>query len=253
MEVRLTLDARLAAAGVRDATDPVSAWRQLREVEGPTATVIDLYELEGRRRGLEPWELPVSERHALARSVMAEVWPGWSVTSGSARGGDTIVVCEYDPEWLIRYGRWREILVDSLGDVAIGIEHIGSTSVPGLPAKPIIDVQVSVADLSREDLYVPPLESVGLQLRSRDDLHRYFRPFPHMVRDIHVHVCEAGSLWEAEHLEFRDFLRAHPEACARYAQAKRDAVTHWADDGFAYTDAKTGVILEILREARDAH
>lgn len=253
MDSGLTLDQRLAAAGVKEGTDPVSAWRQLREVEGPTATVIDLYELEGRRRGLKGWELSVSERHALASSVMPDVWPGWSVTSGSTREGDTIVVSEYDPEWPIRYVRWRETLMDALGNAALAIEHVGSTAVPGLPAKPIIDVQVSVADLSREDLYVPPLEGVGLQLRSRDDLHRYFRPFPHMIRDIHVHVCEVGSSWEVEHLEFRNYLREHPEACARYAQAKRDAVTHWADDGFAYTDAKTRVILGILQQARDAH
>ncbi len=77
------------------------------------------------------------------------------------------------------------------------IEHVGSTSVPGPAAKPIVDVQVSAADLDDEAAYVPPIEAVGLQLRSRDELHRYFRPFRGAPRDIHVHVCHVGSALEA--------------------------------------------------------
>ena len=77
------------------------------------------------------------------------------------------------------------------------IEHVGSTSVPGLAAKPIVDVQVSVADLDDEAASVPPIEEVGLQLRSRDELHRCFRPFRAAPRDIHVHVCHVGSALEA--------------------------------------------------------
>ena len=73
------------------------------------------------------------------------------------------------------------------------IEHVGSTSVPGLPAKPIVDVQISVDDEDDESRYVPQLEEAGIQLRSRDSLHRYFRPFPDRPRDVHVHVCAAGS------------------------------------------------------------
>jgi GrpB-like predicted nucleotidyltransferase (UPF0157 family) len=253
MDTRLTLDERLAAAGVPAGTEPVAAWRQLRAAEGPAATIIDLYDLQARRRGMKAWELPAAERHALARSVMPDVWPGWSVTSGNARPGDMITISEYDLEWPSRYAAWQGILAEALGDTAVRIEHVGSTSVPGLAAKPIIDVQVSVRDLAQEDAYVPPLEQVGLQLRSRDRLHRYFRPFPGMARDTHVHVCEVGSQWEVEHLQFRDFLRDNPDARSRYAEAKRDAVTYWADDGLAYTDAKTRVILEILQEARGAH
>ncbi len=125
------------------------------------------------------------------------------------------------------------------------------TSVPGLAAKPIVDIQVSVADLADEARYVPRLEGVGLVLRSRDDLHRYFRPPAGQPREVHVHVCAAGSQWEHDHPLFRDYLRVNPAACRRYAEAKRANVRRWSDDGWAYTEAKTGVVLDILGEAAD--
>jgi GrpB-like predicted nucleotidyltransferase (UPF0157 family) len=246
---RPTLGQRLAAAGVDPGAEPVAAWTALHAVEGQHATVLDLYELVAGPRGLAGWQLDVAERHALARSVMPVIWPGWTTTDGSHRD-DTIVVVPYDPRWPGRFATWRATVAAALGEVAERVEHVGSTSVPGLPAKPIIDIQVSVADLAAEDDYVPQLERAGLQLRSRDDYHRYFRPFPDQPRDVHLHVCAAGSEWEREHLLFRDYLRSHPDACEAYAQAKRAAAQCWSDDGIAYTDAKTEVILDIMAQAR---
>jgi GrpB-like predicted nucleotidyltransferase (UPF0157 family) len=247
---RLTLDQRLVAARVAPGVEPVAAWRLLRAAEGPHATVIDLYELVARPRDLEAWQLPREERYALARSVMPLVWPGFGMTDGSERLGDTIVVVDYDVTWPQQYKKWRGVVASHLPGVAERIEHVGSTSVPGLSAKPIIDVQVSVADVDAEHSYVPPLEKAGLQLRSRDDYHRYFRPFPDQPRDVHVHVCAAGSDWEHEHLLFRDYLRSHPEACESYSRVKREAAQRWSDDGIAYTDAKAEEILEIIARAR---
>lgn len=243
------LDARLAAAGVEPGTDPVAAWRALRDVEGPRTTVIDLYALVARRRGLEPHDLPQPERVALARSVMPIVWPGFAITSESERTGDRIKVVDYDSDWPFRYERWHKRIQAALGDTAVRIEHVGSTSVPSLPAKPIIDIQVSVADMEVESTYVTALEALGLQLRSRDGLHRYFRPFPGERRDVHVHVCPVGSDWEREHLLFRDYLRTNEQARVVYAAAKRQAALRWDDDGWAYTDAKTPVVLAILDAA----
>ena len=128
---------------------------------------------------------------------------------------------------------------------------MGSTSVPGLAAKPITDIQVSVADLGNEPSYVPPLQAIGLMLRSRDELHRLLRPPAGQPHEVHVHVCAAGGQWERDHLLFRDYLRAHPAACLRYAEAKRASVRRWSDDGWAYTEAKTGVILDVLEQAQD--
>jgi GrpB-like predicted nucleotidyltransferase (UPF0157 family) len=239
----------LAAAGADPGMAPLPAWRRLRETEGPRATVIDLYELVARPRGLAAHELPQEERVTLARSVMPEVWPGFETTDGSERRGEPIHIADYDPTWPHRYDEWQETLRSCLGGTALRIDHVGSTSVPGLAAKPILDIQVSVADLGDESRYVPPLEDAGVQLRSRDDLHRYFRPFPGSPRAVHVHVCAAGSDWERDHLLFRDYLRAHPQARDDYAAAKRRAAATWADDGIAYTDAKAGIILVILDAA----
>lgn len=241
---------RLAEAGIALDDDPVAVWCQLRTAEGRRATIIDLYELVAAPRGLAPDQLPLPERLALARSVMPIVWPGFAVTHGSARVGDTIEISDYDVRWPEQFQRWRGQLVDQLGDTAVLIEHIGSTSVPGLAAKAIVDIQISVGSLSDERLYVNRLERAGVQLRSRDEFHRYFRPPPGKPRDVHVHVCEAGSPWEREHLLFRDYLRKDPDARNAYGETKRVAAGVWADDGWGYTDAKAQIVLDILAEAK---
>jgi GrpB-like predicted nucleotidyltransferase (UPF0157 family) len=242
---------RLAAAGVSEGAEPWDAWLELRAAEGNRATVIDLYELVAARQGLAAHELPAATRFSLARQAMTQTWPGFAVTEGSERSRTPLVVVDYDPGWPHAYGRWRQRIAAALGRTAIGIEHVGSTSVPGLAAKPIVDIQVSVADLAGESGYVPPLQAIGLVLRSRDELHRYLRPPADQPREVHVHVCTSGGQWERDHLLFRDYLRAHTAACLRYADAKRANAHRWSDDGWAYTEAKTGVILDILEQAED--
>ena len=246
-----TLADRLAAAGVGDSAEPWDAWQQLRAVEGNRSTVIDLYELVAAPQGLAAHELPAATRLSLAQQAMAQTWPGFAVTEGSERPRMPLVVVDYDPGWPQTYERWQQRASAALGRAAIRIEHVGSTSVPGLAAKPIVDIQVSVADLGGEPRYVPPLQAIGLVLRSRDELHRYLRPPAGQPYEVHVHVCAAGGQWEHDHLLFRDYLRAHPAACLRYAEAKRAAARRWSDDGWAYTDAKTGVILDVLKQAED--
>ncbi len=95
----------------------------------------------------------------------------------------------------------------------------------------------------------PQLERLGVQLRSRDDLHRFFRPFAERRRDVHVHACPVNSSLEREHLLFRDYMRVNRAASEAYVKAKRQAARIWSDDGWAYTDAKTEVILKLLDEA----
>lgn len=246
-----TLADRLAAAGVSDRAEPWDAWLRLRAAEGNRATVIDLYELFAASQHVAAHELPAATRLSLARRAMAQMWPGFAVTEGSERPKVPLVVVDYDPVWPQTYERWRQRVAAALGRTAIRIEHVGSTSVPGLAAKPITDIQVSVADPGHEPSYVPPLQAIGLVLRSRDELHRFFRPPAGQPHEVHVHVCAAGGQWERDHLLFRDYLRAHPAACLRYAEAKRASVRRWSDDGWAYTEAKTGVILDVLEQAED--
>jgi GrpB-like predicted nucleotidyltransferase (UPF0157 family) len=180
---------------------------------------------------------------------LSVIWPGFANTPGSERPGEMIEIVDHDPAWAERYERWQARIKVSLGHAATRIEHVGSTAVPGLPAKPVVDIQVSVADIERESGYVPQLEAVGLQLRTRDDLHSFFRPFPNRPREVHVHVCPTGSAWERDHVLFRDYLRAHPAARDAYAAAKRGAAELWWDDRLAYTDAKTDAVLDIMDAA----
>lgn len=243
-----SLVTRLHAAGVEPGADPVAAWTRLRSVEGPRATIIDLYQLAGQHRGLAADELPLPERVGLARAVQPTIWPEFAVTTGSDRY-DEIILADPDPRWPDQYERWRQRVTAALGSVARRVEHVGSTSVPGLRAKQIIDVQISVSDIHHEHRYVPQLETVGVQLRSRDEFHRYFRPAATRPRDVHIHVCAAGGEWERDHLLFRDYLRTHAVACAAYTAAKTTAAEQWHDDRFAYNDAKSEAILTILDHA----
>ena len=116
-------------------------------------------------------------------------------------------------------------------------------------AKPTIDIQISVADLDHESSYVAQIERAGAQLHGRDALHRFFRPFAGQPRDVHVHVCQGGSDWEREHLLFRDYLRSNAAARDAYVKVKWEAAQVWSDDRIAYTEAKTGVILDLLDAA----
>lgn len=120
---------------------------------------------------------------------------------------------------------------------------------PGLAAKPIADIQVSVSDVEDEPAYLSAIESTGIQLRLRERGHRYFRPPVDRPREVHVHVCEAGSAWEREHLLFRDYLLAHGGARLAYAEFKRNLAERYPDDRFAYTDAKSAFVLDALDDA----
>ena len=159
----------------------------------------------------------------------------------------TIVVHEYDPQWPARFSSVRDLLLTALGVRALAVEHVGSTSVPGLAAKPIVDVLLIVADIEDEPAYAPALERAGLVLRVREHGHRMFRT---PARDVHVHVYEPDDPGGAALLDLRDHLRRDPGDRALYEATKRAlAGREWAamDD---YAAAKTEVIGEILARAR---
>ena len=236
-------------AGTEDLADSVRAWQRLRKEGGRRVTLIDLYQLAAASQGLAAHQLPREQRLRLAQIAMSDTWPGFSITTGSDRQHDPIEVVDYNTAWPGLYEKWRDRLSGALGATALRIEHVGSTAVPGLAAKPVIDIQVSVADLGDESRYAPQLETTGMQLRSRDHLHRYFRPVAGQPRVAQVHVCNLGSTWEYEHLLFRDYLRAHPATRDAYADAKRTAARTWHDDRWAYPEAKTGIILDTLEAA----
>jgi len=150
-------------------------------------------------------------------------------------------IVDYDPDWPARFEALAAAIAEALGAVALRIEHVGSTAVPGLAAKPVIDVQVSVASFEPLDAYRVPLESLGYVHRSDDEpAHRFFAlTEANGDRIAHVHVCESGGEWERQHVAFRDALRNDPDLRRRYEAEKRRVAALHPDDSMAYADAKT--------------
>lgn len=155
-------------------------------------------------------------------------------------------IVAHDPGWPRRFAHERDRIVDALGPAAVRVDHIGSTSVPGLAAKPIVDIQLSVADVADEPSYLDRLLTAGYHLRVREPGHRMVRT---PRRDVHVHVCSAGSEWERRHLLFRDWLRRDTGDRAAYEQLKRQLAEQDWPDMNAYADAKGPLITEITQRA----
>lgn len=154
-----------------------------------------------------------------------------------------IVIVDYDPSWPERYELERERLRAALGAIAIRIEHIGSTAVPGLAAKAIVDVLVTVADPDDEAATAPALEGAGYELRVRERGHRMFRT---PALDVHVHVWGDSDPEVGRYLRFRDRLRGSPEDRDAYERLKRElAGREWGDMN-EYADAKGALIEAIL-------
>jgi GrpB-like predicted nucleotidyltransferase (UPF0157 family) len=167
-----------------------------------------------------------------------------------------IVVVDYDPRWPVEYERESAALRAALGTVAERIDHVGSTSVPGLAAKPVIDIQVSVVGLADLDRYRAPLEACGYTFSpppggELDDYPYFFKPaaWPHTH---HVHVCEAGSDVEWRQLAFPAWLRAHPDDARRYEAVKRTLAQQVWETGDDYANAKDEIVASILAAARQA-
>ena len=246
------LAARLAEVGLDPSAfgDPADAFALLHARFGRRATLVDRYSLEAVTRGIDPGDLGAEQCARLAREVLPLHYPGWELTPSSGRAShDPVEIVPYREEWAEEFAAWRERLHRSLQQSVARIEHVGSTGVPGLPAKPVIDVQVSVSDVEDEASYVFAIESLGVALRSREPGHRYFRPAGDRPRDVQIHVCDAGSDWEREHVLFRDFLRADAAMRERYARLKEELAGRYRDDRLAYNDAKTGFILDALEAA----
>jgi GrpB-like predicted nucleotidyltransferase (UPF0157 family) len=157
-----------------------------------------------------------------------------------------IRVVPHEPGWQVAFELQRRRIVDALGPRALRIDHIGSTAVPGLPAKPVIDIDLSVADADDEPAYLPALEAAGFVLRVREPGHRMVRT-PEL--DVHVHVCTHGSDWMRRHLLFRDRLRADEADRAWYAATKLELARHDWPDMNAYAAAKNDVVAAITRNA----
>jgi GrpB-like predicted nucleotidyltransferase (UPF0157 family) len=160
-----------------------------------------------------------------------------------------IDLAEYDSEWPRLFEREAERIGAALGPKALRIEHVGSTSVPGLAAKPIVDVVLVVVDTRDEDAYVPRLEAAGYVLRIREPDWFEHRLFKGPDTNVNVHTFSEGCEEIDRMLAFRDWLRAHDDDRDLYLAAKRELASREWTYVQNYADAKSAVVREILKRA----
>jgi GrpB-like predicted nucleotidyltransferase (UPF0157 family) len=169
--------------------------------------------------------------------------------------GETLQIVPHDPNWSIAFTAERDRIAAALGALALRIDHNGSTSVPGLAAKPIIDIQISVRSLQPIEAYANRLRLLGyVHVPHPDDS---FCPFFHLPsawpHTHHVHVVQAGGAEERRTLAFRDYLRDHPAVARAYEQLKRELAPQHSAAEFssrqAYADAKTAFVIGITERA----
>jgi GrpB-like predicted nucleotidyltransferase (UPF0157 family) len=168
-----------------------------------------------------------------------------------AEGDEPVTVQAYDPVWPARFEDERRLLRPVLGEfISGGIHHVGSTAVPGLDAKPVIDILAGIGDLTTArpciDLLVP-LGYLYAPYRAGEMLW-FCKPHP-ARRTHHLHLVPVGSARYRDELLFRDYLREHPNARAGYARLKHDLAVRHRQDREAYTQGKTAFVQEILRRA----
>ena len=162
-----------------------------------------------------------------------------------------IRIVDPDPAWPALADEELRRIAAVLGPVAVRLEHVGSTAVPGLAAKPILDLQLSVDAIARRQSYVGPLERLGYLFVPDPDApeyHFFARP-PGRPRTHHLHVCQAAGHEELRHIAVRDFLRAHPQDAATYAALKRQIAADHPNDRIAYIEGKNDHMKRLQERA----
>lgn len=178
-----------------------------------------------------PYDPPTPEEIAAARVAPTDAAP--------------VEVVAPDAAWPDEFDRVRTRIIAALGDRALGVRHVGSTSVPGLWAKPVIDVDLTVADPADEAAYLPDLEAAGFALRVREPDWEEHRMLRGQAPVSNVHVFGPGAVEPAREVAFRDWLRTHPDDLAAYAALKRDLAAKGFTDVMDYNNAKASLIYDI--------
>ena len=159
----------------------------------------------------------------------------------------------YDPTWPTLFDSEVPALAAAFDPAPVTIEHVGSTAVPGLGAKPVIDIMVGVERLRDVESAIPAIEAIGYEYVPEYETQlperRYFRKPRSGPRTHHLHVVARASAFWTRHLIFRDCLRANPRIAADYCELKRDLAERFPRDGIAYTEAKTPFIEAVMMRA----
>jgi GrpB-like predicted nucleotidyltransferase (UPF0157 family) len=182
---------------------------------------------------------------ALNDDEIEDIWVGEAPKLNS-----TVTLADYDPEWPKLFEREAERIRGILGERVLVLEHVGSTSVPGLCAKPIVDILLEVPDSDDEDAYLPALEGAGYRLVIRERDWEKHRCFKGPDTNVNLHVYSPGNGQTSRYRLFRERLRSHPDELALYAAKKRELAAREWKYIQNYADAKTEVVEEILGRAR---
>ncbi len=165
-----------------------------------------------------------------------------------------VSIIEYRPEWRKIFEEEKQLLQAVLGEASAKVEHIGSTSIDGLAAKPIIDILVGLPDFSVADSLVPRIEALGYEYfkKYEDEMpfRRYFAKNMNGIRTHQIHMVEIGSEFWERHLLFRDYLRQNPEVASKYAVLKKQLAAREWEDVNEYADAKSEFIKGIENKAK---
>lgn len=163
---------------------------------------------------------------------------------------EPIRIVEYDPSWVSMFEMIRDFVTPVLTDIVIAIEHVGSTSVPGLSAKPIIDMDVVVSSRAEVLIAIQRLESIGyihqgdLGISGRETFAQPDGLPPH-----HLYVCDTNNTELKRHVLFRDYLKSHPEEAKKYDELKQELAQRFRNDRALYTNCKTQFVNERLQLA----
>ena len=166
---------------------------------------------------------------------------------------NSVIVTDYDPQWPRIFEALRDRVLAALGELAVQIEHVGSTSVPGLAAKPIVDMDVVIASESNLSETISRLDAIGY--KHQGDLGIAGREAftqPSGLPEHHLYVCVNGADELRRHIAFRDYLRSHPDDARQYSEVKRAAAQQFGNDRLAYMEAKRQVVEAILSRALEA-
>lgn len=161
----------------------------------------------------------------------------------------TVQIIPYDPAWEILFATERARIAAAIGQQVLAIEHVGSTSVPNLAAKPILDIAIGVEALDDVPACVAPLTNLGYEYKGEHGLperHYFTRGTPN--RTHHLHMVVVGQYQWSTLVPFRDHLRRNPETLAQYQQLKEELAARFPHDRLAYTDGKAEFIQAVLRQ-----
>ena len=168
------------------------------------------------------------------------------------RMAEPVIIVDYDPNWVITFRKLRSQIAESLEGLPVTIEHVGSTSIPGASAKPIIDIDVVLPSVDTIPKAIQSLEMAGY--RHLGDLGIFGREAfesPAAFPAHHLYLVVLGNSEHIRHLRFRDYLRSHPEETEQYSILKKSLATKFRNDREAYTDAKSDFVEAVLRAASE--